>query len=1457
MHLGLIDEDASKQRVVCNRAMDHRPPPGSQRPPPPQRAVSSSYALQQGLRRVPQPSRLQNVRSVSQPGNLVDLTNDGARAGVRNAAAFLGNYGTVSSPGLIQETGGDGPRPAKRARTESHALKEAEDNIPDVKGGIAHLVIPGSPLSPIPRPKHGSNRSSARKGPRRPVVDRAARRASGLEPPSIATRLPAPRLVADFSPWNGHHPEDILSETVVKAGYFDKAPGPNSTETNSAKPTIWPNLSQKNNMGLQTLSYLFAQVMEKRQVMGKCTAPSTFKPPPRVTVTDTKREAWLRDLSNPDVPLRKQSRTIPHGIRGKLLMEQCLGKDIPMPRAVWLAKCVGANELRAFRRKGISGAAAASGESKWVREWTVHVEQFLEGIIASCGQPQWQARMNYAVKLATSFYTERLLERDHYLDWIVSSFTEAAPEALSVWVIMVQLYWQDVIAFVKRGRKLAQAALEVLHQTTRGSLWIGDALRARLKKLVSVIAVASRSCLIIPQTWEKYSYLLAPNASQGNHFTLNSPAQDITRRNTRLIQPLRKTPRSTRSASLDLFALLDMTNLHVDIVELTLSCLACVPDVSKLVSKLLSWSATVYRTGDSRIHLAAAVLSHLRKCGYETDQLIIDFLKTEGLTTLVFNNVYRVIAELIRAQCFFTGRYLQWLMTSGSLSRGDISLFSNGLLAALPLGALQPHLLNTRNMILGRLINLNDETASIKTAVADIDSLDEDHGEPDLDLSSLSESAKMAVAQEISVRAAARAEAGMITLRYVCGVRTALESCGDHLALANVVQSVSLVDDPALLGTVADTVTMHAKSFAALGRLQSLQSHLFERYNTLRSQLPLDRRFITALTILTKRLGDRDHLVRLLEQDLAICEQQNTMSVCSPASDSIVSMHASNLASDRDIDAVFASGNNMDEQLMQRVFSWIVLRARKTTSSDAHFPSKICGWLDQLRTVAVEPRNFDQMAIDHVRACFRAPERVIVPCNVITALIAGGCATFAAIAAEANTPTAASIMLRLLTSDTIPSPGLHAAESYQYRIQQQLYCSAHSHRVIQLCITAMDYPVLPLDDPSLLNLVLDYAVLHSKDAMKALTSHTWSQASLANCSRLAVKLMSLGRPAVTNQTLEPRAIVGNADALSIVFCAGALKLHSIIEPEQGNGAQQAILEAIANGSEVWPQLLEGVGRDGIQEIYRWARDQVMSKAFESDGAAPADQKSVDRSLDILDVTFHATNQDESGSIVPMITGKLKALDAQLTTLDTSSYGEHGIRQATQNLHVLLHLSLLYSNHTGGGSESLDQSQCQLLASLSNILVHPKLQGQQELLEFIHDVASVLADSLSESSLAMLARSVASRDSILSCLFGTCSSPDAWLAIVSHPQPQGTQQQRALMKQAGGQQPGPSRQPHQQSPVQQHGFQRPPARVEGRPVTDTKVLPFPVRRWEIMADATPMIGDNDTSLSLGLFGARKV
>jgi mediator of RNA polymerase II transcription subunit 12 len=198
---------------------------------------------------------------------------------------------------------------------------------------------------------------------------------------------------ADFFPWSGDHAEDRFSETIVRQGYFDRAPVAH-TETSSARGAVVALLKHQNQRS--ALSTVFASVLGQRRHSAQITAASTFKPPPRVTLTDTKRELWLKDLANPAISLRRLSRTIPHGIRGRILLDQCVNKKVPTDRAVWLAKCVGANEIRAFKRKGVNGTLVMGGEAKWIRDWTVFVEQFVESILFGFEDPEWKPKVHYA-----------------------------------------------------------------------------------------------------------------------------------------------------------------------------------------------------------------------------------------------------------------------------------------------------------------------------------------------------------------------------------------------------------------------------------------------------------------------------------------------------------------------------------------------------------------------------------------------------------------------------------------------------------------------------------------------------------------------------------------------------------------------------------------------------------------------------------------------------------------------------------------------------------------------------------------------------------------------------------------------------------------------------------------------------------------------------------------------------
>jgi mediator of RNA polymerase II transcription subunit 12 len=252
---------------------------------------------------------------------------------------------------------------------------------------------------PTPEPDAASTASTAKRDVRpRPYSIEVPNVAPKYKSPKAATSsAQVPRVTnsgfADFFPWTGRNHEDTFSETVIRNGLFDKA-SVSQSETGSAKLGVFPYMKQKS--GLQALSSIFMGVLTQRRTIGQITSASTFKPPPRVTLTDTKRELWLKDLANPAMSLRKLSRTIPHGIRGKVLLEQCLKKNVPASRAVWLAKCVGANEIRAFKRKGVNGTFLMGGESKWIRDWTVYVEQFVESVASTFDSVDWKTKITYA-----------------------------------------------------------------------------------------------------------------------------------------------------------------------------------------------------------------------------------------------------------------------------------------------------------------------------------------------------------------------------------------------------------------------------------------------------------------------------------------------------------------------------------------------------------------------------------------------------------------------------------------------------------------------------------------------------------------------------------------------------------------------------------------------------------------------------------------------------------------------------------------------------------------------------------------------------------------------------------------------------------------------------------------------------------------------------------------------------
>lgn len=326
----------------------------------------------------------------------------------------------------------------------------------------------------------------------------------------------------DFRPWKDttHLPkgksqaevEKLNNESYLNKGYFE---GPLvANEYYSARNLIQASLfSSSSNCDkvLKELSqHLVNSYKARNEVINKIRHDSNrFRIPPRVTLTALKKEAWLRDLANPDEPLLKISNKLPHGIKNKMLVDILCNKNIPTSRALWLTKCVLFSELLALRKKyqsrlsnnphPIDNATSESFETQWLQEWTHQlVDYFYKFSKDMCSitiQEKKQAyltKLNYLLNYLQALYIECLLDKSFFLSSILKFLKEGLPldqshiselvafsrsegedSTLDRWLVdidlnygqrlisltLVKMFWKDVLDLDYLSKELSELLL--------------------------------------------------------------------------------------------------------------------------------------------------------------------------------------------------------------------------------------------------------------------------------------------------------------------------------------------------------------------------------------------------------------------------------------------------------------------------------------------------------------------------------------------------------------------------------------------------------------------------------------------------------------------------------------------------------------------------------------------------------------------------------------------------------------------------------------------------------------------------------------------------------------------------------------------------------------------------------------------------------------------------------------
>ncbi|KAL9600608.1 MAG: hypothetical protein Q9219_003041 [cf. Caloplaca sp. 3 TL-2023] len=1294
--------------------------------------------------------------------------------------------------------------------------------------------------------------------------------------------------VADYVLWRYNHAEDILSETSIKHGFSDKVQI-SQAESSTARPSIWGSLKHKS--GLQVLSSLAASILDQKQAHGTITTSCTFKPPPRVTLTDTKREIWLRDLSDPNIPLRRLSRTIPHGIRGRALLDQSLAKNIPVARSLWLAKCVGANEIRAFKRKGASGAFAAGGEAKWIRDWTTNVEQFLDGIISTSSAQRWTEHLKYGLRLATHLSAAGLLDKDHYFDWLLHSLGHSNLEVLAVYLTITRTHLEELVRSRRFGGRLTESLLEQLHQIMHhSSPSLYQTLSFEISDVVKWLIISSSGSLVLPSRWKRYEAMLRSMVGDPGT-TLSVHFQILRKRNARLQALAGSTHVSEISVKQEIIRILDDSYFDCDATKTTLYLQSIVVDPEILVHVCLEWSASVHRCGRARGYVAAQLLRKWSEVGMNVELYILTFLVNKSdAHELEKTNLYTVVVDLIRLGFFSVSKYLQWIIANGVLRVNErwhkVLPYATGLIFQIPQCGLPTHLSNLRQNILQSIgIPIEDEARTIVLKKDLIerqfqrergeDSRPTDTEDTSLGLYHETIAVKSSIGHWIwqvlvlGLRAQQAIIHGSIQktkseyLQYSINnyrdfraFLSLLEEIEDFRTMAVMFMHFSISKNLQVLTGIAITVNHYLDIFVAIGAADTLLRRLSQR-RAIRSDQLIAAPLKNALLDLRARLPKSPIESRVLLKDLQMGDLKLSVAVRSPISEHMAEALQHNdsatlSAYTDEVEQLLASGTSMDQHLLSRIFESIWRRFEVTWVDTVHASVATASLISRLASVdASEVNELTTLSVDNTLASAPRPKlaRFGIPlvCSRSVSLEHLLCRSLLRLQKEEGSAQYHNLLaesLELLIADRQRADSSIRSLYYRFYAEQQRFLHDFSPTMV-----------------SILQLVLHNAHLAPKESIIHI-------ANLLDDTRFLSLLRALPNLDVPPFERIYRvfgsivALDGAAQTLSTIMSSTAGKVMDISLQSQialllnhidmfSLPYRYLYLQAIMGGKSTSTEdaachlistISDKVSMFSNTEIQLWAR--LISTL------APEQRKFI---RDEAEAEFFTVLSNTSYSPLPVFSRHLKCLLSLIGDGEEDLYSAVSATRVLVRIHEKFEQLLPVGWPIGSsqerrtellpiknGEHSADSVKfeallhflhirqaafytpdvsasavTQLLTLLSSITNNPLANRYAYLSDEIYDLLVVVSDAISPTAKLYFTRTLYDQncdlDSRSQYLHGSRNdTEDSWLQLT----------------------------------------------LESTPAGRTARRSFPIRRWETMPEATPLISGNDTSVSLTLFGARK-
>ncbi|KIM45096.1 hypothetical protein M413DRAFT_441761 [Hebeloma cylindrosporum] len=530
--------------------------------------------------------------------------------------------------------------------------------------------------------------------------------------------LPKVHATADLG-YVGFHPprpgqdEDSLSENNVKNGFILGQPV--AVEAFSAQAMINESLHSIDT--LSKLERLMNDVFIHRADRIPIIPPSTFRIPMRVTLNDAKRQAWFADLANPDVPLHKLGKSVPHGAKGHDLLDLLHSNNVAIPRAVWFLRVFGANETAGLRNKptyiptqySVDWANVVTGYMKKqlveialpsAPRLGLNIKQTFKGVLADTDtRDRWMSRFTYCLKLLRTFYAEDLIDHKTFLTWLVQQMITCNLAQAGFLTPLSDEYLDDIMVSRALTRPLVESCLNKLFEIRSTSAH--DFLKVTeqlLKLLIQRVCLALPDALVSPKLWNSYSMLLDEIVFEGSaslphdrymeqnitdlRYLLSENLSDARERNRALsfYGPITQ-PSDRLGTAVSDVKLLNSISGDTDMNSITYFREDINdPSFKEKLDMLLTWSVTPLQYGDHRPFAAVTLIciwrnkAHARASkraitkpnDFLQDQLF-DWLDTSEIAGEAnsIRDVALLYGKLVKHEIFSYSAYIQRLIARG------------------------------------------------------------------------------------------------------------------------------------------------------------------------------------------------------------------------------------------------------------------------------------------------------------------------------------------------------------------------------------------------------------------------------------------------------------------------------------------------------------------------------------------------------------------------------------------------------------------------------------------------------------------------------------------------------------------------------------------------------------------------------------------------------------------------